>query len=265
MIIESINNQKLKLIRKLAKKKTRHKEGLYILEGVRLIQHAIDNGVNFKYILFSTDVFDVNGGRALVKDIYKKEIDYAQVEDYIFEKVSDTVNTQGVIAVIEMNSVVDSYKVKDLNDQCLFIDRIQDPGNLGTIIRTADAAGFKDVFISKGTVDPYNQKVVRATMGSIVNMNIHFVKNSVDTLKKLKDADYKIVVTDLDSNSSYNEVDYNDKSILVVGNEGNGIEKSILGLKDQSVYIPITGSAESLNVAIASGIIMYKMKEVIES
>lgn len=265
MIIESNDNSKLKLVRKLNTKKMRHKEGLYIVEGIKILNHAIELGAEIEFVLFSTRVFEVSGGREIVKKIYKESLEYSQVDDIIFDKLADTVTNQGVIAVINIRSLSDKSDISKFKNKCVFIDSVQDPGNLGTIIRTADAAGFNEIFISKGTVDPYNQKVVRATMGSILNINIYFIDDNNGFIKELKENNYQIIVTDASSNKNYNNVEYKEKVVLVVGNEGHGINEDVLNQADYSVNIPIQGSAESLNAGVATGIMMYKIKEVIES
>jgi len=265
MIIESFDNSKLKLVRKLSTKKTRHKEGKYIVEGIKILNHAIDLGAEIEFVLFSTRVFEVGGGRGIVKRIYKENLDYAQVDDIIFDKLADTITNQGIIAVIKIRSLSDKIELENLKNKCVFVDSVQDPGNLGTIIRTADASGFSEIFISKGTVDPYNQKVIRSTMGSILNINIYLVNDNSSFIKELKQNDYQIIATEADTNISYNEVNYNEKVVLIVGNEGSGIEDEILKEADISVKIPIEGTAESLNAGVATGIMMYKIKEVIES
>jgi len=265
MIIESFDNSKLKLVRKLSTKKIRHKEGKYVVEGIKILNHAIDLGADIEFVLFSTRVFEVSGGRGIVKKIYKESIEYAQVDDAIFDKLADTVTNQGIIAVIKIRSLSDKIDFENLKNKCVFVDSVQDPGNLGTIIRTADASGFSEIFLSKGTVDPYNQKVIRSTMGSILNTNIYLLNDNSNFLKELKQNGYQIIATEADTNVSYNEVKYNDKVVLIVGNEGNGIEEEVLKEADYSVKIPIEGTAESLNAGVATGIMMYKIKEVIES
>lgn len=265
MIIESNDNSKLKLVRKLSRKKTRHQEGLYIVEGINLLNHAMDLGASIEFILFSTRVFDVSGGREIVKRVYKEGHTYAQVDDILFEKLADTVTSQGILAVVNIRSLSDKSDLKDLGNKCIYVDSIQDPGNLGTIIRTADAAGFNEIFISKGTVDPYNQKTIRATMGSILNINIYFIDNEGTFIDELKNRGYQIIATEANSTTSYNAVDYGAKVVLIVGNEGSGIDDLILSKANYSVNIPIEGTAESLNAGIAAGIMMYKIKEKIES
>lgn len=148
--------------------------------------------------------------------------------------------------------------LKKETDFIVVLDRIQDPGNMGTIIRTADAAGAQSIILLKGCVDIYNPKVIRSTMGSIFDMNI---VNCVDEdLDIIKNKGFNIVSSYLNTNNYYNSVDYGEKVALIIGNEGNGIKDEIIDKSDILVKIPIYGKAESLNAAMASGILMYEIK-----
>ena len=172
----------------------------------------------------------------------------------------DTENTQGILAVLR-------YKERDLVNNInqddkfvLILDRIQDPRNMGTIIRTADSAGVDAIILLKGCVDIYNPKVIRSTMGSIFDMNvIHATQEEALRILKLKKFD--IVSSYLDTNNYYNTVEYNYKTALVIGNEANGINEELVSKSDVLVKIPIYGKAESLNAAISSAILMYEIKK----
>jgi TrmH family RNA methyltransferase len=140
----------------------------------------------------------------------------------------------------------------------LVLDRIQDPGNLGTMIRTADAAGFDTVLLGKGTVDPFNAKVVRATQGSLFHVNVRAV-DLLETLPELKSEGFHVYGTALAKATSYEQVDFKDKVALVIGNEAQGVHNDVLDLCDTRVHIPVLGDAESLNAAVAAGILMYRI------
>ena len=149
-----------------------------------------------------------------------------------------------------------------INDDVVVLDKIQDPGNLGTIIRVVDAVGLKDIILTKGSVDCYNEKVVRSSMGSIFNLNIIYLDEE-ELLGYLTRNNYKLIVTALEENSiSYTDIKVEEKNAIVFGSEGNGVSSSFLKLANEVVMIPIYGSAESLNVAMASGIMLYKFKEL---
>jgi TrmH family RNA methyltransferase len=151
---------------------------------------------------------------------------------------------------------------KEEIDSLIMLDRLQDPGNMGTVIRTADAAGFAYIILNKGCVDVYNDKVVRSTVGSILNVRFVETVNPVRLIESLKLLNYNIVVTALKDAKDYKRDDnYSVKNCLVIGNEANGVSEELIGSADVCVKIPIFGKAESLNAAVAAGIMMYKISD----
>lgn len=182
-----------------------------------------------------------------------------EVSESVFNQLTDVKTPQGVIAVVYKNNLQENKLSKiDINaDYILAIDGIQDPGNMGTIIRTADSANLKQILISKNTVDAYSSKVIRSTMGAIYRVKIIECENLKDTLENLKDYNFKIVSTSLDTNNSIYDIDYN-KKVVVIGNEGNGISKEIQDISDYKVKIPMLGKTESLNASVAAGIMIYE-------
>ena len=172
----------------------------------------------------------------------------------------DTENTQGILGVLK-------YKERDLinniskdNKFVLILDRIQDPGNMGTIIRTADSAGVDAIILLKGCVDIYNPKVIRSTMGSIFDMNIIHA-TQYETVDFLKQNGFNIVSSYLQTDNYYHETNYEGKIALVIGNEANGINDDLISKSDKLIKIPIYGKAESLNAAISAAILMYEIKK----
>ena len=176
----------------------------------------------------------------------------------LFSQLSSQENSQGIILVYK-------YEEKDIEnagDNVIVLDRVGDPGNLGTIIRTVDAAGFKDIILTKGSVDCYNEKVIRSTMGSIFNINLYYTEEE-KLLNFLKEKNYKIISTVLsDDCIPYTEMKLEKRNAVVFGNEGSGIGENIIKYSHEKVIIPIYGTAESLNVAMACGIIIYKLREL---
>ena len=176
----------------------------------------------------------------------------------LFSQLSSQENSQGIILVYK-------YEEKDIEnagDNVIVLDRVGDPGNLGTIIRTVDAAGFKDIILTKGSVDCYNEKVIRSTMGSIFNINLYYAEEE-KLLNFLKEKNYKIISTVLsDDCIPYTEMKLEKRNAVVFGNEGSGIGENIIKYSHEKVIIPIYGTAESLNVAMACGIIIYKLREL---
>lgn len=261
MIIEIISkeNEKIKYTKSLLKSKTRYSENKYIIEGYRIITQALDCNANIDYIVFNDDF--VNKKEFIIIDTLKsRNIPIYKTTNKLFKDLVDTENTQGILAVI--NAKEDKLKdlIKDETKFVVILDRIQDPGNMGTIIRTADASGVDLIITLKGSVDIYNPKVIRSTMGSIFNMKTISL-NEEDAMKALKDNGFNIVSSYLDTENYYNNVGYGNKVALVIGNEANGINDKIIEKSDILVKIPIYGSAESLNAAISAGILMYEIKK----
>ena len=181
--------------------------------------------------------------------------DCIYVTNKIFESITGVMNPQGILAVIEKDDIKqEEIKQEDI---ILALDDIQDPGNLGTILRTADSVGLTQVLVSKGTADCYNPKVVRSTMGAIFRVKIIECENLVETLELLHKQKYEIVVSSLQTNNSIYDIKYN-KKVLIIGNEANGVRKEIQDMADKKVKIPMIGKTESLNASVATGIILYE-------
>ena len=208
-----------------------------------------------------------------------------EVTENVFMQLTDVKTPQGVLAVIRKNVEdnvsdfedenenenendalkvgVNSRQIDCLNkintgaDYVLAVDGVQDPGNLGTIIRTADSANLKQILVSKDTVDAYSPKVIRSTMGSIYRVKIVECENLADVLDELKKHKFQIVSTSLDTENSIYDIDYR-KKVVVIGNEGNGVSKEIQDLSDYKVKIPMLGKTESLNASVATGIMIYE-------
>lgn len=257
-IIESKDNSKVKLINSLKTKKFREKHGLMIFEGLRATNQLIELNISLEIIAFSENAYNEFEE---YRNIYKTYKDISIIiKDNVFNQMSDTVNTQGIIAVSKIPNYNLEQLLKKDNARILMFDRLQDPGNAGTLIRTADAAGFDAILSLKGTVDLYSPKVNRSAMGS--NIYIPIIEIEEADIQKLKQNKFKILATALDESAqTYDKAIYTEKCVIVLGNEANGVSENIIAMSDQKVYIPIYGKAESLNVAIAGAIVMYKSLE----
>ena len=179
----------------------------------------------------------------------------------LFEKLSGTETSQGVIATADKNITdISSFagRMGNSNDNVVILDRLQDPGNAGTIIRTAEAAGYRAVIVMSGTADVYSPKVVRAAAGSLFRMQLFSSSDMNETVRILKASGKCIVSADLDTDVMYNSVDLSENIALVIGNEGQGVSRGFLEASDIKVRIPMEGSIESLNAAVAAGILMYQ-------
>ena len=168
------------------------------------------------------------------------------------KKLSNLDTPPEMIGVCKIN---DNYKVE--GNIILALDDIQDPGNLGTILRTVDSIGLNQIIVSKGTADAFNSKVVRSTMGAIFRIKIIEVENLAQEIKEMRKHHFKLMVTSLQTKNSIYDIDFN-KKIIVIGNEANGVSKNLLDLATQKIKIPMIGKTESLNAAVATGIILYE-------
>ncbi|WXR61610.1 RNA methyltransferase [Peptostreptococcaceae bacterium AGR-M142] len=254
IFIESPSNSKFKFIKNLTKKKYRLKEEQFLVEGYRIIKQIFEKN------LLQTIIIDASLEQEKIDEIKDNfsEIDKIFLDKKLFSQISDTKNSQGIMGICKMNL---DLKMNFDEEFILILDRVQDPGNMGTIIRTADAVGIKTIILLKGCVDPFNEKALRSSMGSICNIKL-FNFEEEESLNLLKENDYSIVSTFLKTNNYYNEVNYPNKVALVIGNEANGISDNLITKSDILVKIPIFGEVESLNASIASAIMMYKIKEV---
>ena len=256
-VISSKDNEIIKNIRKLKEKKYRDLENSYIIEGIKLIKEAIVEKAKIKQIVMCENYTDNEEiDKETLYEIAKYNLIY--VTEKVFNLITDVKTPQGIIAVIEKNNIKNTINQIDYSqDIIIALDDLQDPGNLGTILRTVDSANLNQIILSKNSADPYNPKVVRSTMGAIFRINIIEVEDLQETLKEIQKNKFKLMVTALDAENSIYNVDYN-KKVIVIGNEANGVSKEIQGMADEKVKIPMLGKTESLNASVASGIIIYE-------
>ena len=264
-VISSKDNDLVKHIRKLKDKKERDISNEYLSEGVKIIKEAIQENANIKQIIICDDCEKVSDiSQDLMYEIAKYECIY--VTRKIFDSLTDVKNPQGILAVVEKNITINNSKELKENiideidfgqDIILVLDDIQDPGNLGTILRTADSVGLNQILISKGTADVYNPKVVRSTMGAIFRIKIVECEDLKSVLKEIKKHKFDVLVTSLQTNDSIYDVKYK-KKVVVIGNEANGVEKEIQDIATKKVKIPMIGKTESLNASVATGVILYE-------
>ncbi|MGL4357501.1 RNA methyltransferase [uncultured Cetobacterium sp.] len=251
-IITSKDNEVYKNLKKLKTKKYRDLEGMFLAEGRKFLEFKETP----KIIIFKEGVSEEIIEMAKDHDCRK-----IILTEKLFKELTSQENSQGVI--ICYNSKIN--ELENLEDNIVILNRVADPGNLGTIIRVADAAGFKDIILTKGSVDCYNDKTVRSSMGSILSMNISYIDEN-EVVEFLKEKGYKIVVTALEKDSvPYTKMKLEEKNAFVFGNEGEGVSQDIIKSSDEKVIIPIYGSAESLNVAMATGIILYDVRNRLEN
>lgn len=253
-IITSKDNEFVKHVKKLKEKKYRDICQSYIIEGIKLINEAINENANIKQIVICEDCTKIDViPKELMYEIAKYECVY--VTEKLFNLISDVKAPQGILSVIEKNNKEEQINYNE--DIIIVLDGIQDPGNLGTILRTVDSANLKQIIVSSDTADCYNPKVVRSTMGAIFRVNVIETEDLIQTLKNIKKHKYDIVVTSLETENSIYDIKYN-KKVIVIGNESKGVSKEIQELADQKVKIPMLGKTESLNASVATAIIVYE-------
>ena len=247
--IESKNNNLFKEIKKLKEKNHRIKSNKYLIEGLRFVEEAIKSKVSIDSIIFTESFKEKN------PDLFLKineNIKLIQMNEALLKQLCSTENPQGIVGVINMQN-----KELKSGELVVLVDKVQDPGNMGTIIRTAHAAGAAGIVMTKGTVDIYNDKTLRSTMGSIFYIPI-VEDDSLDFVKSLKKEGYKLVVSSLQGKNNFFEENLQGKVMIAVGNEGNGVSDEVYDIADIKVKIPMPGEAESLNVAVATSIMIYE-------
>ncbi|MEH7252064.1 RNA methyltransferase [Neobacillus niacini] len=246
--IESIQNPKVKQWKKLLTKKERDKSGTFLVEGFHLVEEALKHSENIIEIIVSDKT-------ELPHRWDSREIPVTIVTEEISNSLSDTEAPQGIYAVCKQLQLE-----KPNAKTYLLIDAVQDPGNLGTMIRTADAAGIDAVVVGKGSVDVYNGKVLRSAQGSHFHLPI-ITGDLHEWIEQLKEKNISVYGTALEGAAAYTDISTEEKFALLVGNEGNGVNKELLTKTDANLYIPIYGKSESLNVAVATGILLYFLKK----
>jgi len=247
--ITSRENSIYKLVRALSQKKVRENNGLFLIEGTRLIEEANSCGIKIKYLIINETAENVPK--------INQDCQVLRLPNNLFKKVSDTVSSQGMIAVVEQIEILLADIILGTNPLVVVLNGLQDPGNLGTIIRTSAAAGATAVLLTKGTVDLYNPKVVRSTMGSLFQVPIVSGLDDSETVKWLNYNSINIMVADLDSEEYYYSANLKDSFALVIGNENRGANDIWRKAAYKKIKIPILGSTESLNASVAAGIILY--------
>ena len=250
MVISSKNNEIIKNIKKLKDKK--YRENKFIVEGERIVEEAIQENVEISVIVIEESFYN----NIEKQDLIKKATKYNTliVTDKVFLDISDVKTPQGILAVINKN---ENKEIDKNTPYIMALDNLQDPGNIGTIIRTLDSANIKQLIVSKGSVDAYSPKVVRSTMGAIFRVNVIEVENLVETMQNLKNSGFEVVSTSLETDKSIYDISYN-KKVVIIGNEANGVSKEILEMSDYKVKIPMLGKTESLNASVAASIMIYE-------
>lgn len=256
-MFEQISKRRARLIKTLMEsKKQRSRYGGFVVEGLKGVAEAVKAGFTVEFAVVSEE-FIQRYTVSILSELFNAGVLVFQASDKDFAELSDTVTPQGILALAK----VSEYDLTDLlkgNPLIVALDRVSDPGNLGTIIRTSDAASAACVIVGKGCADAYNPKTVRATMGSIFHIPIIYVEDLTKVLYQLKSQGLKVIVSHLEGKVSHRDVDYSGPTVLVFGNEDDGVSEGIAEICDIKTVIEMPGASESLNVAVAHGIMIFE-------
>lgn len=255
-MITSTDNKKISHILKLKDKKSERVDSNgFVIEGIKLFLEA---PLELCQEVFVSESLQKDTKRFSLVEEKLKQTGYEIVKDSLFQKISDTKTPQGIVAILKRLD----YSIEDLlkkeNPFVIVLEQINDPGNLGTILRTAEASAAAGIILTENSVDIYNPKVVRATMGAIFRVPFIYSRNIVSIVELLRKQPFKIYAAALENSKSYDEVNYLEACAVMIGNEANGLSKEALVLADEKIHIPMEGKGESLNAGVAGAIIMYE-------
>lgn len=258
--ITSRDNKLVKYIKSLHQRKFRDSDQKFFVEGIKITREALESGAHVPDVVICPEILErVSGGSDFLAYLGKGDLNVNSIPENIFKEISDTEAPQGVLALIN-KGLNDADKI-DFNPGGIYLllDGIQDPGNLGTILRTADAAGVNSILLSKGCADAYNPKTLRSTMGSIFRVNFYEKVDLCETALKMKQRGIRIIASSLEAGSNYADINYNNGIGLVIGSESNGVSPEMIEQADATVRIPMKSGIESLNASVAAGILLYEV------
>lgn len=258
-VISSPHNHIIKFAKTLQCKKSRDDSGCFAVEGTRLTEDAIQSGWEILFCIFTEESQRQKRIKNLLENLESRECRLVQVPSSIYDKITDTEQPQGIMVIMKKSL----YALADIIDKqhvpfLVILDQIQDPGNIGTIIRSADAAGCTGVLMVKGCADLFGGKTVRATMGALFHLPIIQGLSTQDIISFLQEKRILLFSTALNGAQTYYKTDLSGAVAFAFGNEGNGVSAELLTHSNNHLYIPIIGKAESLNVSASAAVILYE-------
>lgn len=260
-MISSSSNQQIKnLIQLQTKSKVRNKEKQYIIEGIKMFEEVLSCKDAHLIKAFVSETY-YNHLRSENSSMLMKleEVEMEVVTDKVFKEISETMTPQGILAIVSQPQ----YQLEDMLGKeevnLIVLEDLRDPGNLGTIIRTAEGAGVTGIILSKASVDVFNPKVIRSTMGAIYRVPFVYVDSIADTICMLKERNITLYATHLHGAVFYDDVEYGNRTAVMIGNEANGITEESAMAADTRIKIPMEGQVESLNAGVATAIMMYEI------
>lgn len=259
MYLASRQNPRLKYLRRLASRRFRDREGKFLVEGIRFVEEALNSSYPVEMLVFCRKVGDTPRGRALLDAAASRDIPLLEVEETLFQELADTVTPQGVLALVARRRL----ELADLRAGTgpwllVLVDAVLDPGNLGTIVRAADAAGADGVILLQGTADIFSPKALRATMGSIFHVPLIQGSAVAEVKSFFARHGIKLVAGTPHEGKVIYESDLTVPCAIVVGGESRGLGEAVLTGAEERVYIPMPGRAESLNVAVSAAVMLYE-------
>jgi TrmH family RNA methyltransferase len=250
-----LTNTQLKKLRALKQKRGRASQGKFLIEGAHLCREALQAHASLELLLYTQDGFRTAEIKEVVSEAQRRGVSNLRVTSAVLKSLAETVTPQGILAVVHHWTPSIPW---DRGKVLLLLDRVRDPGNVGTIIRTADAVGADGVILAPETADPFSPKVLRSTMGSLFHLPVQVAAEPRRVMVDLKKRGFRIFIADPRAKRSYTHIKYPRQFLLVVGNEAHGVRASLRSLADELIGVPIRGRAESLNVSMATGIILYE-------
>ncbi len=263
MITSTGNAQVRELVKLMKKSRERDRQNVFLVEGPRMTGELLDDREWQKQIqkVYFSESFTKKSGN--LTEAFVRQCRTEILSDSVFEYVSDTKTPQGILAVVERRTYSRDDILRDLSGQgrapfVIVLDNLQDPGNMGTVFRTAEAAGATGIMMSSDCVDIYNPKVVRSTMGALFRVPYCRTDDLSGAVKDLKNAGIRVYAAHLEGKNDYDREDYRGGTAFLIGNEGNGLKEETAACADCRIRIPMEGKAESLNAAVAAAVLMYE-------
>lgn len=254
-MISSASNQQIKELVRLQKNaRYRKREGCFAAEGIKLVREACSYGKLKR--LYISETFWEEQKERLEEEFASVIIEV--VTEPVFRQIADTITPQGILGLVQMPEYSLEKILNDDRKLFLLLDNLRDPGNLGTIIRTAEGAGMSGILLNRECVDIFNPKVVRSTMGAIFRVPFLYVDTLEELIPRMKQEQIAVYGTWMEGSCVYDSVDYCRPSAIVIGNEANGISHSVMEQLSGRIRIPMEGHLESLNAAVAAAVVMYE-------
>jgi RNA methyltransferase, TrmH family len=257
-MITSFANPKVKFLRKLEQKKYRQETGVFLIEGLRVVGEAVQIKAPIQYLVIAPDLLTSQFGNDIIRQASEQKKDVVEVSAEIFQKLAHKDGPQGIAAVVQQAWVALEQVIVKPDDLWVVLDEIADPGNLGTILRTADAVGVSGIILTGHTTDPYDPTAVKASMGAV--FTLHLVQSTWDQVYQWREQNHVNLVGTSDSaEKDYQSVKYTRPIALLMGSERHGLGTEVQAACDLMVRIPMAGRSDSLNLAVATGVMLYEI------